>query len=106
MAKRKQYEIIEIFAKKTLLKKVKNTWCEFGYNICIRMFFSGSVHCSRTRKYFFQQINFKFGSHGTSYTFKNYFVTVFLVFNFQFSTISDIQIDPYFLEKMNYFDIR
>ena len=64
------------------------------------------VHCSRTRKYFFQQINFKIGSHGTSYTFKNYFVTVFSVFNFQFSTISDIQIDPYFLEKMNYFDIR
>ena len=34
----------------------------------------------------------KNGSHGTIYTFKNYFATVFLVFNF--SKISSIQTDP------------
>ena len=66
-------------------------------------FLVGPVHCSWTRKYFFQQINFKIGSHDTNYTFKNYFVIVFSVFNFQFSTISDIQIDPYFLEKNELF---
>ena len=37
-----------------------------------------------TEKY---KSNFKTGSHGIIYTFKNYFVTVF-------SGISDIQIDP------------
>ena len=79
--KRKQYEIIEIFAKKTLLKKVKNTWCEYGYNICVRVFFSGSHALFTDSQILFQQINFKIGSHGTSYTFKNYFVTVFSVFN-------------------------
>ena len=39
----------------------------------------------------------KNGSHGTIYTFKNYFATVFLVFSFQISIsakISCIQIDP------------
>ena len=36
--------------------------------------------------------NIKNGSHDTIYTFKNYFVTVFSIFNFQFSaTISSIQ---------------
>ena len=37
------------------------------------------------------------GSHDTIHMFKNYFITVFLVFNFQFSvsiTISSIQTDP------------
>ena len=41
--------------------------------------------------------NIKNGSHGTIYTFKNYFATVFSVFSFQFSvsaTISSIQMDP------------
>ena len=33
-------------------------------------------------------------SHGTIHTFKNYFATVFLVINFQFLAISDIQTDP------------
>ena len=31
----------------------------------------------------FNKISFKIGSHGTIYTFKNYFATVFLIFNFQ-----------------------
>ena len=35
---------------------------------------------------------FKTGSHDTIYIFKNYFVTVFSVINFQFSVISVIQI--------------
>jgi len=38
--------------------------------------------------------NFKTRSHDTIYTFKNYFVTVFLVFSFPFSVISGIQTDP------------
>ena len=41
--------------------------------------------------------NIKNRSHGTIYTFKNYFATVFSVFSFQFSvsaTISSIQTDP------------
>ena len=29
----------------------------------------------------FSKINFKTGSHGTIHTFKNYFVTIFLVFS-------------------------
>ena len=42
----------------------------------------------------FGKINFKTGSHDTIHTFKNYFVTVFSIISFQFSTISDIQTDP------------
>ena len=41
--------------------------------------------------------NIKNGSHDTIHTVKNYFATVFLVFNFQFSVsvkISCIQTDP------------
>ena len=55
--------------------------------------FRDKVHCSRivpycsctihgTYNHFIQKNNIKNGSHGTIYTFKNYFVTVFLVFNF------------------------
>jgi len=42
---------------------------------------------------FFYKNNFKTRSHGTIHTFKNYFTTVFSVFNFQFSAISGIQTD-------------
>ena len=42
--------------------------------------------------YTFQQFFIKNGSHGTIHTFKNYFATVFSVFNF--SKISSIQTDP------------
>ena len=38
--------------------------------------------------------NIKNGSHGTIYTFKNYFATVFFSFQFQFSVFSCIQTDP------------
>ena len=41
----------------------------------------------------FSKKNFKSKSHSTIYTFKNYFATIFLVFSFQFSVISGIQID-------------
>ena len=34
---------------------------------------------------FFSKINFKIGSYGTIYTFKNYFTTIFSVFSFQLS---------------------
>ena len=50
--------------------------------ICLSV---GLVHCSRDlQTSFFNQTFIKNGSHGTINTFKNYFVIVFLVFNFQF----------------------
>ena len=52
------------------------------------------MHCSSTVHAF---KNIKNESHGTFHTFKNYFVTVFSVFSFQFSvstTISSIQTYP------------
>ena len=42
---------------------------------------------------FFNKNNFKTGSHDTIHTFKNYFATIFSIFNFQFSTITSIQTD-------------
>ena len=36
---------------------------------------------TRPASIFFRKNNFKTGSYGTIYTFKNYFVTVFLVFS-------------------------
>ena len=67
------------------------------------------THCSRTvhktHNYFIdpqllyseKKIYIKNGTHSTIQTFKNYFATVFSVFNFQFSVsakISNIQTDP------------
>ena len=43
---------------------------------------------------FFSKNNFKIRSYDIIHTFKNYFTTMFSVFSFQFSVISDIQIDP------------
>ena len=46
---------------------------------------SAFVHCSQTHKHHFSVTFFiKNGSHGTIYIFKNYFVTVFSGFSFQF----------------------
>ena len=42
----------------------------------------------------FNKFCFKTGSHGTIYTFKNYFAIVFSTISFQFSAISGIQKDP------------
>ena len=56
--------------------------------VVLFMYCSSTVHAFK---------NIKNGSHGTFHTFKNYFATVFSVFNFQFSvsaTISSIQTDP------------
>lgn len=50
----------------------------------------------------FSKFFFKIGSHGTIHTFKNYFSTVFSIFNFQFSAISSIQIDPKIYMKTKY----
>ena len=44
----------------------------------------------------FDKINFKTNSHGTIYTFKNYFIKIFSVFSFQ-----QFQIDPYRLILIN-----
>ena len=43
---------------------------------------------------FLSKKNFKTEFHSTIYTFKNYFVIEFSVFNFQFSAINGIQTDP------------
>ena len=56
--------------------------------------FSGS--CALFTKHtnaFFNKNNFKTGSHDTIHTFKNYFATIFSIFNFQFSVITSIQTD-------------
>ena len=64
-------------------------------------FLNGNVFSCGSRALFmrptstiFNNFFFKPGSHGIIYTFKNYFIIVFLVFNFQFSAISSIQTDP------------
>ena len=49
----------------------------------------------------FGKINFKIGSHDTIHTFKNYFTTMFSVFNFQFSVISNIQTNSYITQTSN-----
>ena len=46
-----------------------------------------------TNYFFFNKNNFKIGFHSTIHIFKNYFVIVLSVFNFQFSAISGIQIE-------------
>ena len=44
----------------------------------------GSVHCSRnSQTFFFNKTFIKNKSYGTIHTFKNYFTTIFSVFNFQ-----------------------
>ena len=49
----------------------------------------------RPTNYFFStKKNFKTGFYNTIHIFKNYFAIVLSVFNFQFSTISGIQIKP------------
>ena len=56
-------------------------FCAF-LNRCI--FLVGPVHCLRDPQvfFFFIKNNFKIGFLGTIHIFKNYFVTMFLVFNF------------------------
>ena len=52
---------------------------------------SAFMHCSQISPTpFFINFFIKNGSHSTIHTFKNYFATVFSVFNFQFSKISSI----------------
>ena len=59
-------------------------------------FFSGSrALFMGTASIFFNKNNYKTRSHGTIHTLKNYFITVFSIFSFQFSTINYIQTDPY-----------
>ena len=48
---------------------------------------------------FFINFFIKNGSHGTIYTFKNYFATVFFSFQFQFSVFSCIQTDSYAMDQ-------
>ena len=57
--------------------------------IGFHVLFTGSIST------LFSKINFKTKSHGTIYTFKNYFIIMFLVYNFQILAISGIQTNPY-----------
>ena len=51
----------------------------------------------------FSKYNFKTLSHGTIHTFKNYFVTVFSVFNFQFLIFNDKRyLDKFRTNQTNY----
>ena len=54
------------------------------------------VHCSWDSQIsLFSNFFIKNGFHDTIHTFKNYFATVFSIFNFQFSAkISSIQTEP------------
>ena len=69
-----------------------------------------SVHCSRNlQTYFFRKTFLKNKSHGTIYIFKNYFITVFSIFSFQFSTVSkrtwkenSIQTHASYIPSINY----
>ena len=84
--------------------------CEIAATIHVRLMNSS---CKVWHFYFFQpisahsnpQISFfsnffiKNGSHGTIYTFKNYFATVFFSFQFQFSVFSCIQTDSYAMDQ-------
>ena len=58
---------------------------------------------TRPKTSFFSKIFIKNGPHSTIHTFKNYFATVFSVFNFQFSIINNIQTDPKYNTKVNKF---
>ena len=48
----------------------------FETNYTVHVLF---MHCSRDPQPLYSGKNIKIGSHGTIYTFKNYFTTVFLV---------------------------
>ena len=69
----------------------------FGHRLCLRFLgsytlFIGSANID------FDKYNFNIRYYGSIYIFKNIFIIVFLVINFQFSVISDIQTDSkYFL---------
>ena len=72
-----------------------SAFVDFGWqNLLLWTVYALFTHCAYTVHVL---KNIKNGSHGTIYTFKNYFTTVFFVFSFQFSisaTISSIQTDP------------
>ena len=58
----------------------------FGQVFLTLLSISGPVHCSWTHKFhFFINFFIKNEFHSTIHTLKNYFATVFSVFNFQFS---------------------
>ena len=66
-------------------------FCSLFFNFFSSLYFwlfstsVGPIHYFRDlQTSFFSNFFIKNGSHGTIHTFKNYFVTVFLVFSFQF----------------------
>ena len=69
-----------------LLSTVKADF--FNHEQCIRVLFT-DPQISLFINFFIKNM-----SHDTIYTFKNYFVTVFFSFQFQFSVFSYIQTDP------------
>ena len=73
----------------------RKVWLFHPCTIHAFQIFSNRVHCTRTihgtHKHFIHKKNIKNESHNTIHTFKNYFTTVFSVFN----KISYIQTDPW-----------
>ena len=60
--------------------QTSETMCKFGYNICVRAFFSRyrALFIGPVNTFFNKKI-FKTGSYNTIHIFKNYFITVFSV---------------------------
>ena len=57
--------------------------CETRFYVAAVAFLMGLVHSSRDpQTYFFNKTFIKNRSHDTIHIFKNYFIIVFLVFNF------------------------
>ena len=55
----------------------------FFLKSAFHLFLVGLMHCLQKQTSFFIKTFIKNGSHGTIYTFKNYFAKVFSVFSFQ-----------------------
>ena len=70
--------------------------CVFAYCFFSSAFAFSWISCTvhRSASTEFGKCNFKTRSYNIIYTFKNYFVTVFLTINFQFSAIDSILTYP------------
>ena len=79
-------------------KRLLFMYCTWTVTATFDQFYvnSASMHCSRSHKFHFLSIFFiKNGSHGTIYTFKNYFATVISAINFQFQQNKSYPNRPY-----------
>ena len=76
-------EILTILSTIMLYLKIHLLYiCWVNFNPLIKLILLEEISIKLAKRRFLG----KFESHNTIYTFKNYFTTVFLVINFQFST--------------------